>query len=434
MIGAAAPGPGVEVELEVAVPARDEVHGANGGLGQRGPAEVGVKHHARGVEHGPEPRSPALAQPLANLYRPVLRRPGPPGARRRDGLPDRGHHRAARRRAQEGLHVGIAQQAIHRGQLAAAVGHGLGFTGRRFAESAGALVGGRGGRAPFVVSVTPGPLTRVVSAAPGLGTVNPPRTSLATPVVLRTPRISTSYLPPGAHGRATRITSLSVSGGRLVSTSGWMRGCAPRPRAPGGGTAGTSRIPGRSRAVVSDSVSLAGAARPWMLSSSILVRIELTWTGVESGKTRTVTASVRRCCRGSSVWLSETTAARLSPTVISWILGGVVSCTNAHSSPAAVFPGASRTESNASRGSTMLLWFWSITPRTRYSPLGSGPSAKCPVESATPRYGRLSLRSSASTNAAGAGRLELQSTTVPSIVVVGSSAPVVKVSTAPRLL
>ena len=35
---------------------------------------------------------------------------------------------------------------------------------------------------------------------------------------------------------------------------------------------------------------------------------------------------------------------------------------------------------------------------------------------------------------AGAGRLVVQSTTVPSIVVVGSGAPVVKVSTVPRLL
>ena len=141
-----------------------------------------------------------------------------------------------------------------------------------------------------------------------------------------------------------------------------------------------------SRAVVSRAVvSRAGAARRLRLSSSGLGSTDVTRMGVESGRIRTVTWLSAIRWPGARLWLSSIDALMLSTTVTSRMRGGVVSCTNVHSSPAAVFPGASRTVSNASRPSNCRLWFSSSTPRTRYSPSGSGPSLMWPLESATPR-------------------------------------------------
>jgi hypothetical protein len=169
--------------------------------------------------------------------------------------------------------------------------------------------GGRGlapGAGVFTAAVS------VVSAFGASGTARTPTAVPATPVTFLTPRISRTRRDPGFHGRGTRTTSRSLSGGR----DGFTASAGARARCPG--TAGFLRpilVVSRRVAESAGAAESAGLCRrPCRLSSCGCGRMDNTATGVESGRRRRLTSRVPRRCLGSSFCANVTVAFTLSST------------------------------------------------------------------------------------------------------------------------
>ena len=96
MIGPLAADAGLEVDLEAAVPAGHRGYRLDGSLRQRGPPEVGVQHHAGGVDDRLQRPPRHAPRSFRNLGAPVVRHAARPARARRHRFPCRGEHHAAR--------------------------------------------------------------------------------------------------------------------------------------------------------------------------------------------------------------------------------------------------------------------------------------------------------------------------------------------------
>src|SRR4029079_16112126 len=113
-------------------------------------------------------------------------------------------------------HLGVAEDPVNRGKGAPLVGHGEegagGFRSLSGGVGAGRLVW------PFGFAWESGTARResaaaALSGACRSGTTSVPPASAATPVTFRSLRRVIAYFAPGVHGRATRTTRRSASGG-----------------------------------------------------------------------------------------------------------------------------------------------------------------------------------------------------------------------------
>ncbi len=87
MIGAVPADSGVEVILESGIAPSDVLHRLQRGFGQRRAAQIGVQHHAGGVDYGAKTAPLPCSEPVGHLSCPVALGVVPASAGRRHGVP-----------------------------------------------------------------------------------------------------------------------------------------------------------------------------------------------------------------------------------------------------------------------------------------------------------------------------------------------------------
>jgi hypothetical protein len=105
MIGAMSASSGVEIIFEIAVATGDLLDGIERGLREWCPPEVGVQHHAGGIEYRPERSGGPPGNAIGNILAPCWWWTGPKAARRFQRFSYGGNHKVPGVPAKQGHYL-----------------------------------------------------------------------------------------------------------------------------------------------------------------------------------------------------------------------------------------------------------------------------------------------------------------------------------------